>query len=74
MLILQTPNAWQGMWAGPQNSDIYISTVLKLVTKCESAVAQLKAKTFFGETALVDVRDLFHPDTFMTALRYLATR
>ena len=71
LLRQETPGDWQKRWDGPENPLDYINTVCSKaeeVQKWHSAANQQGGSVLQGE---LDLSDLFHPDTFLGALRQM---
>ncbi len=72
LLRQETPGGWQRRWDGPEDPVNYIRAI------CSKAKQVQKWNDLANQGALLQnelyLSDLFHPDTFLGALRQLASR
>ena len=66
LLKQQTPETWQKLWLGPEDPSSYIKTI---VAKAQEVI-KWKNRVDKGDLLndIVDLGDLFSPDTFLSAL------
>ncbi len=70
LLRQETPAKWLSLWDGPEDPMDYIETVVAKINEVEkwkSGASSLLSKD-------LDLSDLFHPDTFLGALRQETAR
>lgn len=74
LLRQETPDGWQRRWEGPEDPIRYIRAICSKcarVQKWAELCGSGSGSLLQGE---LDLSDLFHPDTFLGALRQLASR
>ena len=70
LLKQQTPYGWQKLWDGPEDPMEYIKTVCVKAAE----VQKWASKRIVGNDEELDLSDLFHPETFLGALRQRTAR
>ena len=68
----ETPGSWQSRWLGPEEPTDYIRTIVHKAGESRKWVAKADSGALLREP--VDLADLFHPDTFLSALAQQAAR
>ncbi|KAJ9578979.1 hypothetical protein L9F63_024918, partial [Diploptera punctata] len=63
----QTPSAWQKMWEGPEEPVLYLRSLMARALAVQRWSQRSSQGTLLREP--VDLSDLFHPDTFLSALK-----
>ena len=66
------PNSWCNNWEGPSDPVQWLRSLVAKTLALGSWVEKSEQKTLLRET--VDLSDLFHPDTFLNALRQQTAR
>jgi dynein heavy chain 2 len=72
LLQQETPPSWQNVWPGPENPTDYIKTVVLKVNEIQKWTTKIDQGSLLKEN--IDLSDLFHPDTFLSALAQLTAR
>ena len=70
--LFQTPMSWLGKWDGPEDPILYLRTLVARTQAIQGWVKKAESKSLLSET--LDLSELFHPDTFLNALRQLTAR
>ena len=68
----ETPVSWQGRWQGPEEPMDYIRTIVHKAGEARKWVGKAESGSLLREP--LDLSDLFHPDTFLSALAQEAAR
>ena len=71
-LFPQTPLDWQSRWEGPEDPIQYLRTLVARTMAIQGWVQKAESRSLLNET--LDLSELFHPDTFLNALRQLTAR
>ncbi|XP_077466766.1 cytoplasmic dynein 2 heavy chain 1 isoform X1 [Stigmatopora argus] len=72
LLNQECPLTWQNMWEGPEEPMQYLSAVVMRALALQSWVERAGKQALFSDT--LDLSELFHPDTFLNALRQETAR
>ena len=72
LLRQETPAKWLKMWDGPEDPVEYIQTVVGKANEVQKWLGRVDSGSLL--TGDLDLADLFHPDTFLGALRQLTAR
>ena len=72
LLQQQTPPSWHRLWPGPDTPLEYIKTLVYKASECSKWVGRAEQGALLGDT--LDLSDLFHPDTFLSALQQQTAR
>ena len=67
VFVLQTPLSWQGKWDGPEDPMQYLRGLVTRAQAIQTWVEKAESGRLLQET--LDLSELFHPDTFLNALR-----
>jgi dynein heavy chain 2, cytosolic len=67
-----TPSSWQNLWSGPENPSEYIKAVVSKVNEIQKWNNKIDQGSLLKEN--IDLSDLFHPDTFLSALAQQTAR
>ncbi|KAM3875467.1 cytoplasmic dynein 2 heavy chain 1 [Diretmus argenteus] len=67
LLNQECPLTWQNKWEGPEEPMQYLRTVVTRALAIQSWVERAGRQALLSDT--LDLSDLFHPDTFLNALR-----
>ena len=67
-----TPASWQAKWLGPEEPMDYIRTVVHKANEARKWVSKADSGAILKES--LDLADLFHPDTFLSALAQQSAR
>ena len=70
--ILQTPLSWQSKWDGPEDPMQYLRGLVTRAQAIQTWVEKAESGRLLQET--LDLSELFHPDTFLNALRQQTAR
>ncbi|XP_065833043.1 cytoplasmic dynein 2 heavy chain 1-like isoform X2 [Oscarella lobularis] len=73
LLHHQVPEAWSTLWNGPDDPVHYLRSLVAKSLALGSWVEKAENGTLLTASAL-DLSELFHPDTFLNALRQQAAR
>ena len=68
----QTPLSWQGKWDGPEDPMQYLRGLVTRAQAIQTWVEKAESGRLLQET--LDLSELFHPDTFLNALRQQTAR
>ncbi|XP_043189481.1 cytoplasmic dynein 2 heavy chain 1-like [Amphibalanus amphitrite] len=68
----ETPGAWQAVWEGPEDPFQYLRSLVSRTLACKRWVQKAESGTLLNEP--LDLSELFHPDTFLNALRQQTAR
>ena len=69
---MQTPLSWQGKWDGPEDPMQYLRGLVTRAQAIQTWVEKAENGRLLQET--LDLSELFHPDTFLNALRQQTAR
>jgi dynein heavy chain 2 len=72
LLQQTTPSSWLSLWSGPENPTEYIKTVVFKVNEIQKWSNKIDQGSLLKEN--IDLSDLFHPDTFLSALAQQTAR
>ncbi|XP_071951365.1 cytoplasmic dynein 2 heavy chain 1-like isoform X2 [Antedon mediterranea] len=72
LLNQEVPLAWQKKWNGPEDPIHYLRTVVARTIALQGWVQKVQSNSLLSDT--VDLSELFHPDTFLNALRQQTAR
>ena len=72
VFVLQTPLSWQGKWDGPEDPMQYLRGLVTRAQAIQTWVEKAESGRLLQET--LDLSELFHPDTFLNALRQQTAR
>ncbi|KAG2456324.1 DYHC2 protein, partial [Polypterus senegalus] len=67
LLNQECPINWQNKWEGPEDPMQYLRAVVARALAIQSWVEKAEKQTLLSDT--LDLSELFHPDTFLNALR-----
>uniref|UniRef100_A0A8C4RQF1 Cytoplasmic dynein 2 heavy chain 1 n=1 Tax=Erpetoichthys calabaricus TaxID=27687 RepID=A0A8C4RQF1_ERPCA len=67
LLNQECPMNWQNKWEGPEDPMQYLRAVVARAIAIQSWVEKAEKQTLLSDT--LDLSELFHPDTFLNALR-----
>ena len=70
--ILQTPMSWLSKWDGPEDPMQYLRGLVARAAAIQGWVEKAESGRLLSET--LDLAELFHPDTFLNALRQQTAR
>ena len=71
--LLQVPLSWYSLWEGPEDPVFYLRSLVAKSLALGSWEEKCHAGTLLkGE--VLDLSELFHPDTFLNALRQQSAR
>lgn len=68
----QTPLNWQAKWDGPEDPMHYLRGLISRATAIQTWVDKANNGNLLRDT--LDLSELFHPDTFLNALRQQTAR
>uniref|UniRef100_A0A3Q1N3R0 Dynein cytoplasmic 2 heavy chain 1 n=3 Tax=Bos TaxID=9903 RepID=A0A3Q1N3R0_BOVIN len=68
----QCPLTWQSKWEGPEDPLQYLRGLVARALAIQSWVERAEKQTLLSDT--LDLSELFHPDTFLNALRQETAR
>jgi len=71
-VTFQTPISWLEKWDGPEDPLAYLRGLVNRAVAIQSWVEKAESGRLLGET--LDLSELFHPDTFLNALRQQTAR
>ncbi|KAM4566457.1 cytoplasmic dynein 2 heavy chain 1 isoform 3-T3 [Odontesthes bonariensis] len=72
LLNQECPLTWQNKWEGPEEPMQYLRAVVTQALAIQSWVERASREALLSNT--LDLSDLFHPDTFLNALRQETAR
>uniref|UniRef100_T1IHY1 Cytoplasmic dynein 2 heavy chain 1 n=1 Tax=Strigamia maritima TaxID=126957 RepID=T1IHY1_STRMM len=72
LLQQETPQTWQRQWEGPEDPFQYIHGLMSRAIAIEKWVKKMETGSLLKE--VLDLADLFRPDTFLNALRQQTAR
>ncbi|KAJ8027756.1 Cytoplasmic dynein 2 heavy chain 1 [Holothuria leucospilota] len=72
LLKQETPLLWQNKWEGPEDPIQYLRTIVTRSLAIQNWVEMVEKGRLMSET--LDLSELFHPDTFLNALRQETAR
>uniref|UniRef100_A0AAY5E9K0 Cytoplasmic dynein 2 heavy chain 1 n=1 Tax=Electrophorus electricus TaxID=8005 RepID=A0AAY5E9K0_ELEEL len=72
LLNQECPLSWQNKWEGPEDPMQYLRAVVARALAVQSWVERVERNTLLNDT--LDLSELFHPDTFLNALRQETAR
>ncbi len=70
--LMKTPLTWLSKWDGPEDPMHYLRGLVARAIAVQSWVEKAESGRLLHE--LLDLSDLFHPDTFLNALRQQTAR
>ena len=69
---MQSPQSWLNKWDGPEDPLLYLRGLIARAVAIQSWVERAESGRLLQDT--LDLSDLFHPDTFLNALRQQTAR
>nr|XP_014347414.1 PREDICTED: cytoplasmic dynein 2 heavy chain 1 [Latimeria chalumnae] len=72
LLSQECPVSWQSMWEGPDDPIQYLRGLVARALAIQSWVEKAEKQILLSDT--LDLSELFHPDTFLNALRQETAR
>ncbi|MFT7803200.1 cytoplasmic dynein 2 heavy chain 1 [Arapaima gigas] len=72
LLNQECPQSWQDKWEGPDDPVQYLRAVVARAVAIQGWVERAERNTLTSDT--LDLSELFHPDTFLNALRQETAR
>ncbi|XP_071483964.1 LOW QUALITY PROTEIN: cytoplasmic dynein 2 heavy chain 1-like [Diadema antillarum] len=72
LLKQETPLSWQKKWEGPEDPVLYLKTIVARTTAIQGWMEKAERKSLLSDT--LNLSELFHPDTFLNALRQQSAR
>ncbi|XP_034460809.1 cytoplasmic dynein 2 heavy chain 1 isoform X1 [Hippoglossus hippoglossus] len=72
LLNQECPSTWQNKWEGPEEPMPYLRAVVTRAVAIQSWVERAGRQALLSDT--LDLSELFHPDTFLNALRQETAR
>ncbi|XP_075054902.1 cytoplasmic dynein 2 heavy chain 1 [Mixophyes fleayi] len=72
LLEQKCPLAWQNKWEGPEDPLQYLRGLVSRTVAIQNWVEKAEKQTLLSDT--LDLSELFHPDTFLNALRQETAR
>ncbi|XP_026994578.2 cytoplasmic dynein 2 heavy chain 1 isoform X2 [Tachysurus fulvidraco] len=72
LLNQECPLSWQSKWEGPDDPMQYLRAVVSRALAVQNWVERMERNTLLSDT--LDLSDLFHPQTFLNALRQETAR
>ena len=72
-VLLQVPLSWYNLWEGPDDPTLYLRSLVAKALALGAWEEKGRAGTLLQEGAL-DLSELFHPNTFLNALRQQTAR
>ncbi|XP_040902456.1 cytoplasmic dynein 2 heavy chain 1 [Toxotes jaculatrix] len=72
LLNQECPSTWQNKWEGPEEPMQYLRAVVTRALAIQSWVERAGRQALLSDT--LDLSELFHPDTFLNALRQETAR
>ncbi|XP_036005544.1 cytoplasmic dynein 2 heavy chain 1 isoform X1 [Fundulus heteroclitus] len=72
LLNQECPVTWQNKWEGPEEPMQYLRAIVTRALAIQSWVERASRQALLSDT--VDLSELFHPDTFLNALRQETAR
>ncbi|XP_053164065.1 cytoplasmic dynein 2 heavy chain 1 isoform X1 [Hemicordylus capensis] len=72
LLNQKCPLIWQSKWEGPEDPLQYLRAVVARALAIQNWVSKAEKQTLLSDT--LDLSELFHPDTFLNALRQETAR
>ncbi|KAG7479775.1 cytoplasmic dynein 2 heavy chain 1 isoform X1 [Solea senegalensis] len=72
LLNQECPSKWQNKWEGPEEPMQYLRAVVTRAVAIQSWVERAGRQALLSDT--LDLSELFHPDTFLNALRQETAR
>jgi dynein heavy chain 2 len=73
LLQQQVPDVWSNLWEGPRDPVHYLRSLVAKTLALGSWVEKAHAGTLLSGAA-IDLSELFHPDTFLNAMRQQTAR
>ena len=71
--ISKVPSKWSSLWEGPEDPPIYLRSLVARALALGVWEEKSQNGTLLKE-GMLDLSELFHPDTFLNALRQLTAR
>lgn len=72
LLKQTTPSNWQKLWDGPEDPMVYTKAIVEKANEIQKWKGLAEQGSLLNNE--LDMADLFHPDTFLGALRQLTAR
>ncbi|XP_066286377.1 cytoplasmic dynein 2 heavy chain 1-like isoform X1 [Branchiostoma lanceolatum] len=72
LLRQETPGGWQSLWEGPEDPMQYLRALVARAMAIQGWAERAEAGTLLRD--VLDLSELFHPDTFLNALRQQTAR
>ena len=72
LLQQETPTNWLSKWSGPENPTEFIKAMVLKVNEIQKWSSKIEQGSLLKEN--IDLSDLFHPDTFLSALAQQTAR
>ena len=72
LCYFQTPLSWLSKWDGPEDPMQYLRGLVARAMAVQTWVEKAEGGRLLNDT--LDLSDLFHPDTFLNALRQQTAR
>ncbi|XP_063970614.1 cytoplasmic dynein 2 heavy chain 1 [Lytechinus pictus] len=72
LLKQETPLSWQSKWEGPEDPVLYLKTIVSRTMAIQGWVEKAQRNSLLSDT--LNLSELFHPDTFLNALRQQTAR
>ncbi|XP_077984893.1 cytoplasmic dynein 2 heavy chain 1-like [Glandiceps talaboti] len=72
LLKQETPMSWLSRWDGPEDPIQYLRALVARTMAIQNWVEKAEHRTILSDT--LDLSELFHPDTFLNALRQQTAR
>ncbi|XP_022234957.1 cytoplasmic dynein 2 heavy chain 1-like [Limulus polyphemus] len=72
LLQHETPTQWQKKWEGPDDPLQYLRSVMSRALAIQKWLQKTESESLLQDT--LDLSELFHPDTFLNALRQQSAR
>ena len=73
IFVIQVPSSWCSVWEGPDDPVVYLRSLVAKALALGSWEEKGTAGTLLQSSSL-DLSELFHPDTFLNALRQQTAR
>ena len=70
--VLKTPEDWQRMWEGPEEPVLYLRSIMTRALAIQRWSQRANHGSLLREP--LDLSELFHPDTFLSALKQQTSR
>lgn len=73
-VVFQVPVSWYELWEGPDDPILYLRSLVSKSLALGIWEEKARANTLVGGGGALDLSELFHPDTFLNALRQQTAR